>query len=60
MASPTRKNNSGKPGVMRRWLIIASTVGIALLIGIYFFLQPRDYSNDPRVVEIREIQEEAR
>ena len=45
---------------MRRRLIIASTVGISLLIGIYFFLQPRDYSNDPRVVEIREIQEEAR
>mgnify|MGYP006219363957 CR=1 FL=1 len=60
MASPTRKNNSGKPGVMRRWLIIASAVGIALLICSYFFLQPRDYSNDPRVVEIREIQEEAR
>ena len=60
MASPTRKNNSGKPGVIRRWLMGASIAGITLLICSYFFIWPRDYSNDPRVVEIREIQEDAR
>jgi hypothetical protein len=60
MVSPTRKNNSDKPGLMRRWLGGALIAGVALLICTYFFLRPRDYSNDPRVVEIREIQEEAR
>ncbi|MBT6642229.1 MAG: hypothetical protein HN985_13230 [Planctomycetaceae bacterium] len=60
MASPTRKNNSGKPRVVKRWLGGALIAGVVLLICSYFFLRPRDYSNDPRVVEIREIQEEAR
>ena len=60
MSSATRKNNSDRPGLMKRWLGGALFAGVILLICGYFFLGPRDYSNDPRVVEIREIQEEAR
>ena len=39
-----------------------STVWLVILIGLltFSFCNLRDYSNDPRVVEIREIQEEAR
>ncbi|MBT7727565.1 MAG: hypothetical protein HN703_01615 [Planctomycetaceae bacterium] len=46
--------------MVKRWLGGALIAGVVLLICSYFFLRPRDYSNDPRVVEIREIQEEAR
>ena len=45
---------------MKRWLAGISLAIVVILISAYFFLWPSDYSNDPRVVEIREIQEEAR
>ncbi|MDG1990911.1 MAG: hypothetical protein P8J43_00435 [Pirellulales bacterium] len=45
---------------MKRWLTVISLATVVIVISAYFLLGPRDYSNDPRVVEIREIQEEAR
>ena len=60
MVSSVQKKKISTSGAIRRWLIGASIAGITLLICSYFFLWPRDYSNDPRVVEIREIQEDAR
>ena len=45
---------------MKRWLAGISLAMVVILISAYFFLWTSDYSNDPRVVEIREIQEEAR
>ena len=50
----------GKSGAMKRWLAGISLAIVVIVISAYFLLGPRDYSNDPRVVEIREIQEEAR
>ncbi len=50
----------GKSGAMKRWLARVSLAIVVIVISAYFLLVPRDYSNDPRVVEIREIQEEAR
>ena len=60
MKSSTRKKRVGKSGGMKRWLIGMSFAMVVILVSAYFFLWPSDYSNDPRVVEIREIQEEAR
>ncbi|MGI9448151.1 MAG: hypothetical protein ACR2NI_10900 [Pirellulales bacterium] len=60
MKSSTRKKRVGKSGGMKRWLIGMSFAMVVILISAYFFLWSSDYSNDPRVVEIREIQEEAR
>ena len=60
MVGSIQKRKISTSGAMRRWIIGASIAGIVLLICSYFFLWPRDYSNDPRVVEIREIQEDAR
>ena len=50
----------GKSVAMKRWLTVISLATVVIVISAYFLLGPRDYSNDPRVVEIREIQEEAR
>ena len=50
----------GKSVAMKRWLTLISLAIVVIVISAYFLLGPRDYSNDPRVVEIREIQEEAR
>jgi len=58
--SSSRKINAGKSGGLKRWLAGISLAVVAVIVFAYFFLGPRDYSNDPRVVEIREIQEEAR
>jgi len=58
--SSPRKINAGKSGGLKRWLAGISLAVVAVIVFAYFFLGPRDYSNDPRVVEIREIQEEAR
>lgn len=60
MKSSSRKINAGKSGGLKRWLAGISLAVVAVIVFAYFFLGPRDYSNDPRVVEIREIQEEAR
>ena len=60
MKSSSRKKTVGKSGGMKRWLTGISLAMVVILISAYFFLWPSDYSNDPRVVEIREIQEEAR
>ena len=60
MKSSSRKKTVGKSGGMKRWLAGISLAIVVILISAYFFLWPSDYSNDPRVVEIREIQEEAR
>jgi len=57
--SSPRKINAGKSGGLKRWLAGISLAVVAVIVFAYFFLGPRDYSNDPRVVEIREIQEEA-
>ena len=45
---------------MKRWATALAFAVVAITISAYLLLRPRDYSNDPRVVEIREIQEEAR
>ncbi len=50
----------GKSGAMKRWLTVISLATVVIVISAYLLLGPRYYSNDPRVVEIREIQEEAR
>ena len=60
MKSSSRKKTVGKSGGMKRWLAGISLAMVVILISAYFFLWPSDYSNDPRVIEIREIQEEAR
>ena len=60
MKSSSRKKTVGKSGGMKRWLTGISLAMVVILISAYFFLWPSDYSNDPRVIEIREIQEEAR
>ena len=60
MKSSSRKINAGKSGGLKRWLAGISLAVLAVIVFAYFFLGPRDYSNDPRVVDIREIQEEAR
>ena len=60
MKSSSRKKTVGKSGGIKRWLAGISLAMVVILISAYFFLWPTDYSNDPRVVEIREIQEEAR
>ena len=60
MKSSSRKVNTDKSGGLKRWLAGISLAVVAVIVFAYFFLGPRDYSNDPRVVEIREIQEEAR
>jgi hypothetical protein len=60
MVGSIQKRKISTSGAKRRWIIGASIAGIMLLICSCFFLWPRDYSNDPRVVEIREIQEDAR
>jgi len=58
--SSSRKIATGKSSGLKRWLTGISVTVVVVVISAYFFLRPRDYSNDPRVVEIREIQEEAR
>ena len=60
MKSSSRKISTGKSGGLKRWLAGISLSVVAVIVLAYFFFGPRDYSDDPRVVEIREIQEEAR
>jgi hypothetical protein len=60
MASSSNKKIGGSSGGYRRWITAVSLTVVVIAISAYFFLRPRDYSNDPQVVEIREIQEEAR
>ena len=60
MASSSKKKTGGSSGGYRRWITAVSLTVVVIAISAYFFLRPRDYSNDPQVVEIREIQEEAR
>ncbi len=53
------KSGSGRSGASRRRWSIGLGVGVAVaLLGWWFW--PSDVSNDPRVVEIRQLQEEAR
>ena len=63
-SSTQEKNRVGTVlgGMNRRWLTryVFSCDGCHRWFLLTFFLWPSDYSNDPRVVEIREIQEEAR
>ena len=60
MKSSSRKINADKSDGLKRWLAGISLAVVTIIVFAYFFLGPRDYSDDPRVVEIREIQEEAR
>ena len=60
MKSSSRKINTDKSDGLKRWLAGISLAVVTIIVFAYFFLGPRDYSDDPRVVEIREIQEEAR
>ena len=60
MARASKKKTGGSSGGNRRWLTALFLTVAVIGISAYFLLRPRDYSNDPQVVEIREIQEEAR
>ena len=60
MTSDSRKKTSGKDRRVKRWAPALAFAVVAITISAYLLLRPRDYSSDPRVVEIREIQEEAR
>ena len=60
MASDSKKKTSDNGRSVKRWATALAFTVVAITISAYLLLRPRDYSNDPRVVEIREIQEEAR
>ena len=60
MASSSKKKTGDSSGGNRQWIITVFLTVVVIAISAYFLLRPRDYSNDPQVVEIREIQEEAR
>ena len=60
MASSSKKKTGDSSGGNRRRLTALFLTVVVVAISAYFLLRPRDYSNDPQVVEIREIQEEAR
>ena len=60
MASSSKKKIGDSSRGNRRWLTALFFTVVVVAISAYFLLRPRDYSNDPQVVEIREIQEEAR
>ena len=60
MKSSPRKINTDKSDGLKRCFAGISLAVVTSIVFAYFFLGPRDYSDDPRVVEIREIQEEAR
>ncbi len=60
MASSSNKKTDDSSGGNRRWITALFLTAVVIGISAYFLLRPRDYSNDPQVVEIREIQEEAR
>ena len=60
MASSSKKKKGDSSGSNRWWLPALFLTVFVIAISAYFLLRPRDYSNDPQVVEIREIQEEAR
>lgn len=60
MASSSKKKTGDSSGSNRWWLPALFLTVVVVAISAYFLLRPRDYSNDPQVVEIREIQEEAR
>ena len=60
MASDSKKKTSDNGRSVKRWATAVAFAVVAITISAYLLLRPRDYSNDPRVVEIREIQEEAR
>ena len=60
MASSSKKKIGDSSRGNRRWLTALFFMVVVVAISAYFLLRPRDYSNDPQVVEIREIQEEAR
>ncbi len=60
MASSSKKKTGDSSGGNRQWIIAVFLTVVVIAISAYFLLRPRDYSNDPQVVEIREIQEEAR
>ena len=60
MASSSKKKKGDSSGSNRWWLPALFLTVFVIAISAYFLLRPRDYSNDPQVVDIREIQEEAR
>ena len=60
MANSSKKKTGDSSGGNRRWITALFLTVVVIAISAYFLLRPRDYSNDPQVVEIREIQEEAR
>ena len=60
MASSSKKKTGDSSRCNRRWLTALFFMVVVVAISAYFLLRPRDSSNDPQVVEIREIQEEAR
>ena len=57
MASDSKKKTSDNGRSVKRWATALAFAVVAITISAYLLLRPRDYSNDPRVVEIREIQE---
>lgn len=60
MANSSKEKTGDSSGGNRRWITALFLTVVVIAISAYFLLPPRDYSNDPQVVEIREIQEEAR
>ena len=60
MANSSKKKSGDSSGGYRRRITALFLTVVVIAISAYFLLRPRDYSNDPQVVEIREIQEEAR
>ena len=60
MVSSSKKKTGDSSGGNRRRLTALFLTVVVVAISAYFLLRPHDYSNDPQVVEIREIQEEAR
>ena len=60
MTSHSKNKTSENGRGVKRWATALALAVVAITISAYLLLRPRDYSNDPRVVEIREIQEEAR
>ena len=60
MKSDSKKKTSDNGRSVKRWATALAFAVVAITISAYLLLRPHDYSNDPRVVEIREIQEEAR
>lgn len=55
----TSSANAAAPS-SRRWVATGIGLGVGLVALVGWWMWPADFSNDPRVAEIRQLQEEAR